>query len=100
MKPLFRLTLYIVGGGARSATAEDDLRRLCANRLGKDEFEIEVVDVMSAMSDADSARILVTPTVVRTDPLPIVRVMGDLGAADQIADALGLPGPRLGRAAN
>ncbi|HUF85694.1 MAG TPA: circadian clock KaiB family protein [Acidimicrobiia bacterium] len=99
MKPLFRLTLYIVGGGARSASAEDDLRRLCENRLDADEFEIEVVDVMAAMGEAESARILVTPTVVRTDPLPLVRVMGDLGAADQIADALGLPRPRPGPAA-
>lgn len=99
MKPLFQLTLYIVGGGVRSATAEDDLRRLCEDRLDTDEFEIEVIDVMAAMSEADSARILVTPTVVRTDPLPLVRVMGDLGAADQIADALGLPRVRPGRAA-
>ena len=97
MKPVFRLTLAVVGGGARSATAEEDLRRVCEDRLDTDEFEIEVVDVMEAMREAESARILVTPTVVRTDPLPVVRVMGDLGAADQIADALGLPRLRLGR---
>lgn len=99
MKPLFRLTLYIVGGDVRAATAEADLRRLCENRLEADEYEIEVIDVMEAMSEAENARILVTPTIVRTDPRPIVRVMGDLGAADQIADALGLPRHRPGQAA-
>lgn len=98
MKLRFRLTLYIVGEGARSATAEHDLRRLCEDRLDADEFDIEVVDVLAAMGEADSARILVTPTIVRTGPLPVVRVIGDLSAADQIADALGLPKVRPGRA--
>ena len=99
MKPRFRLTLYIAGEGARSATAEGDLRQLCEDRLEADEFEIAVVDVLAAVSEADSARILVTPTVVRSNPLPVVRVMGDLAAADQIADALGLPKLRPGRSA-
>jgi circadian clock protein KaiB len=98
VKPRFRLTLYIAGEGARSATAERDLRQLCEDRLDADEFEITVVDVLAAVSEADTARILVTPTIVRTDPVPVVRVMGDLAAADQIADALGLPQLRPGRA--
>jgi hypothetical protein len=50
--------------------------------------------VLAALAEADAARILVTPTIVRTEPLPIVRVIGDLSATIKVAQALGLPAPR------
>lgn len=87
----FRFTLYVAGAGARSAIAERAFRDLCAERLPADGYEITVIDVLEAIEEADAARTLVTPTVVRTDPPPAVRVMGDLSASDELADAVGLP---------
>jgi len=77
----------------RSATAVEHLRRLCEERLSAAEYDIRVIDVAEAVEEAEAARILVTPTVVRTRPEPVVRVLGDLAATAKIADALGLPGP-------
>jgi circadian clock protein KaiB len=77
----------------RSATAVEHLRRLCEERLSAGEYDIRVIDVAEAVEEAEAARILVTPTVVRTRPEPVVRVLGDLAATAKIADALGLPGP-------
>jgi circadian clock protein KaiB len=77
----------------RSATAVEHLRRLCEERLSAGEYDISVIDVAEAVEEAEAARILVTPTVVRTRPEPVVRVLGDLAATAKIADALGLPGP-------
>lgn len=88
----FQFTLYLAGTGPRSANCERQFRRLCARRLGANGYEITVVDVLGAIEQADAARILVTPTVVRTHPLPVLRVMGDVSASDQLADAVGLPG--------
>ena len=89
----FQFTLYVAGAGPRSATAAQHLRRLCAGCLASGEYEITVIDVLQAPAEADADRVLVTPTVVRTRPLPVVRVMGDLSATTKIADALGLPVP-------
>ncbi len=85
--------MYVNGASQRSATAVEHLNRLCEERLSAEEYEIIVVDVSEALEEADAARILVTPTVVRTQPPPVVRVLGDLSATTKIADALGLPGP-------
>lgn len=90
----FRLTLYVAGSGPRAEAAQRDLSRLCEQRLPSGEYEIEVVDVLAAVEQADAARILVTPTVVRTHPLPVVRVVGDLSASDRLAHAVGLPATR------
>jgi circadian clock protein KaiB len=89
----YRFTLYVTGANPRSATAVEHLRRICEERLSPGEYEIEVVDASDAVEEANAARILVTPTVVRTEPPPVVRVLGDLSATTKIADALGLPGP-------
>jgi circadian clock protein KaiB len=43
------------------------------------------------VGEADAARILVTPTVIRTEPTPVLRVIGDLSATAELARALGLP---------
>ncbi len=93
MKPEYRFTLYVNGVSPRSAIAVERLRRLCEERLSDGEYDITVIDVAEAVEEADAARILVTPTVVRTRPQPAVRVLGDLAAMAKIADALGLPGP-------
>ncbi len=79
--------------GPRSAAAVEHLRRLCEERLSAGEYDITVIDVADALEEADAARILVTPTVVRSRPEPVVRVLGDLAAKTKFADALGLPGP-------
>jgi circadian clock protein KaiB len=89
----YRFTLYVTGVTPRSASAIEHLRRICEERLSPDEYRITVVDVSDAVEEANAARILVTPTVVRTQPPPVLRVLGDLSAATETADALGLPGP-------
>jgi circadian clock protein KaiB len=87
----YQLTLYLAGPGRQSLRAQHDLRRLCELRLARGEYEIEVVDVLDDVHAADEARILVTPTIVRSRPLPAVRVMGGVSVSDELADALGLP---------
>jgi hypothetical protein len=47
--------------------------------------------VLAAIDQADAARILVTPTVRRTHPLPAVQVIGGISASTKFADAIGLP---------
>ena len=91
---VFRFKLYVAGTAGGSASAEDRLRRLSAERFAPGECDITVVDVLAALAEADGGRILVTPTVVRTEPLPVVRVIGDLSATTQVAGALSLPAPR------
>lgn len=87
----YRFVLYVAGRTSRSERAVESLRRLCEERLGPGGFDLRVVDVLEQAEDAEAARIIVAPTVVRTHPGPVLRVVGDLTAAAKLADALDLP---------
>ncbi len=87
-----RFILYVTGRTRRSERASSNLRELCAQRLASGSYEIEVVDVLDHPARAETDRVIATPTVIRTTPLPRRRVIGDLSIADQAAHALDLPG--------
>lgn len=85
----YRFRLYVLGETARTESAVQQLRALCASR-GCAPCDIEVVDVHAHPDLADEARIVATPTLDRITPTPLVRVIGDL-ASDQLAMVLELP---------
>lgn len=85
----YRFTLFVAGDTARSQRAYASLRRICRERLG-DEFEIELVDVVSEPEKAEAHRILTTPTVLKEHPEPRRRITGDLSDATRVMAALGM----------
>ena len=85
----FRFRLYVLGGTARAHSALEQLRALCESRSDVT-CDIEVVDLQAHPDVADDARIVATPTLDRIEPLPVIRVIGDL-SSDQLAMALELP---------
>lgn len=87
----YSFVLYTAGQSSRSEQALENLRRLCAERLESEQFEINQVDVIELPERAEVDRIIATPCVVRALPLPSRRVIGDLSAVDRVAVALGLP---------
>lgn len=91
--PTHRFTLYVTGRTRRSERASSNLRDLCHERLPEGSFHIEVIDVLEHPARAESDRVIATPTVIRTTPLPRRRVIGDLSISDQAAHALDLPAP-------
>jgi circadian clock protein KaiB len=88
----FSFQIYVVGGTARARRAVGNLRGLCEIHAG-DDFEIEVIDVLTRPDRAEEERILATPTVIKLAPLPRRRVVGDLSEADLAAIALDLADP-------
>jgi circadian clock protein KaiB len=83
------LRLYVAGGDARSAEA----RRLCEQVVGRcrpNPCRLEVIDVLADPGQAEQDRVLATPTLVRLDPPPVVRLIGGLWNADFVMEALQL----------
>ncbi len=88
----YQFTLYVSGTSAISAAAKQNLDRFCAEHLPAGAYSITPVDVLEALDEADAAHILMTPTLIRTRPSPVLRVIGDLSATGLLAEALGLSG--------
>lgn len=77
--------------GVPSQAACRTLRRLCEERLDEGGWEVEEVDLRDNPLLAVEHRILAVPTVVRLQPPPPVRVVGDLSDEDRAAQVLELP---------
>lgn len=84
-----RFTLYIAGKSPPSMAARENLGRLCA-ALPNTTCEITTIDVFTDPEQAEFARILATPTLIKHFPLPERRIIGDLTDFDRVLRALGL----------
>jgi circadian clock protein KaiB len=81
--PKFVLKLYIAGASPRAEAAIANLKRICEADL-RDEYTLEIIDVHQDPDAAESDRILATPTLVKTLPPPLRRVIGDLSDREKV----------------
>lgn len=82
-----RLRLYVAGQAPNSVAA----RRNLAAALGPDgKAEVETIDVLDAPERALADGVLVTPTLLRVRPAPVVFVVGTLADRAAVRAALGL----------
>jgi circadian clock protein KaiB len=83
------LRLYLAGEGPNSTAARMNLERLLAgvDRAG---YSLEVVDCLRDPLRALEQGVLVTPTLVRVEPEPIVTIVGTLRDSRGVMDMLGL----------
>lgn len=85
----FKLQLFVAGETPRSHLAASNLRDLLEER-GQEDYELEVIDVLERPDLAEQERILATPFVIKTAPLPVRRVVGDLSDFELASRALDL----------
>lgn len=73
----FSFRLYVTGATPGSSRAIAFIKGFCEEFL-KGRYRLEVVDVYQQPALADEDGIFATPTLVRTSPLPLRRVVGNL----------------------
>ena len=73
----------MTGTSARSATAIANLRRICEQELGG-QYDLEIIDVQEFPALAEDEKILATPTLIKSLPLPLRRVIGDLSDTEKV----------------
>ncbi|MEX0608386.1 MAG: circadian clock KaiB family protein [Balneolaceae bacterium] len=88
-KELYSIILFVINDGAHSKRAEKKLKNLCEEWLPH-RYDIEVVDVVKDFQTALDYNILLTPSVVITNPKPQVTIHGDLSDARKFIAALKL----------
>jgi circadian clock protein KaiB len=83
------LTLYVTGQVTRSQRAISNLRKIC-RLLPPGQCVITIVDVLEQPHLAEQSKIIATPTLVKNQPLPLRRIVGDLSDPDQVISWMGL----------
>jgi len=88
IRALLELRLYITSGTPLSIRAKANLDAIIKDYLPQ--VRLQVVDVLEQPLAALVEGILVTPTLVKLQPGPVVRVVGDLSEHGIVTSALGL----------
>jgi circadian clock protein KaiB len=88
-KPVTRyaLRLYITGQTPRSRQSVENLRALCDKYI-PNQFDLEVIDIYQQPAMAAAGQIIAAPTLIKSMPLPLRRLVGDF--SDQNRVILGL----------
>lgn len=86
MKKKLLLRLYVAGKAPNSLKAIANLRAIVAEHHPG--TSIEIVDLLEKPAQALADGILVTPTLVRLSPPPLLRVIGNLSETSQVLLAL------------
>jgi circadian clock protein KaiB len=90
---IFKFRLYVAGDAPNSTQAVSNIHAFC-NELLKDQYDIEVVDVMREPQRALADGVFLTPMVVRTAPAPIVRIVGNLSEKEPLYQLIKQRGDR------
>ncbi|RYC67170.1 MULTISPECIES: circadian clock KaiB family protein [Spirosoma] len=88
-KEIWELRLYIAGQTVKSVTALRNLKRYCELHL-KDQYTIEVIDLLVNPQLAEGDQILAIPTLVKKVPEPIRKIIGDLSNEEKVLVGLNI----------
>jgi circadian clock protein KaiB len=83
------LRMYVARDSVPSTQARRQLAVL-RERLGGEDWEVEIVDVFEQPALAEADRVLATPVLIRLFPMRRLSVIGDFADVDAVADALDL----------
>lgn len=84
------MCLYVAARAPNSVQALTNLEAICTEYL-LGNFQLEVVDVLEQPLRALADGIVVTPSLAKLSPSPVVKVIGTLSDKLSVLRALGVP---------
>ena len=83
------LRLFVTGTSQRSARAIEAVQSMCQEYFVNG-VHLDIIDVLEDPDQAESERIVATPTLIRQSPGPARRLIGDLVDSAHMIQLLGL----------
>jgi circadian clock protein KaiB len=77
------LRLYVAGSAPNSLRAIANTKAICDEHFASG-YELEIVDMLEHPQRALIDGILVTPTLLKLQPFPVQRVVGNLSDTDRV----------------
>ena len=85
----WNLRLYVAGQTPKSIVALANLKKICEEYM-QGKYQIEVIDLMENPQLAQKDQIVAIPTLVRSLPEPLKRIIGDLSNTERVLVGLNL----------
>lgn len=83
------LRLYVTGATPRSTLAIQNIRAFCEEHL-RGRYDLEVIDMYQQPGLAQAEQIYAAPTLVKSLPPPLRRLIGDLSDSEKVLVGLNL----------
>jgi circadian clock protein KaiB len=84
-KQIVTLRLYVAGQTPKSLSAIANLKKICDEHLSaKNKIEIQVIDLLANPQLAAKDQIVAIPTLIRSLPSPVKRIIGDLSNMERV----------------
>lgn len=87
--PHYELRLFVSGQTRRSTLAIANLRRFCEEYLSG-RYILEVIDIYKQPEVCAQQQIVAAPTLIKSLPLPLRRLIGDLSDEEKVLVGLDL----------
>ena len=87
------LRLYVTDATPKSARAIVNARRILEDKL-PGRYTLEILDVARNVEAATRDQVVATPTLLRLQPQPVRRIIGDLSDDARVLAGLGVPADR------
>jgi circadian clock protein KaiB len=88
-KTEYILRLFVTGATPNSVKAVSNIKRICETYLpGK--YMLEIIDLYNQKEMAETEQLVAVPMLIKTFPLPVRKLVGDLSNNTKVLDALGL----------
>jgi circadian clock protein KaiB len=84
------LSLYVAGASARSMSAIANVKALCEKRL-RGLYDLRVIDIYHDPVLAQDDQVVAVPMLVKQEPHPVRRMIGDMYESSRLSTCLGLP---------
>jgi len=86
------LVLFVTGTTPKSSQAISVVRTLCEKHLAG-RYELEVVDIYQSPGRLAGDQILAAPTLLKKEPFPAMRLVGNLDDSERVLIGLNLKNP-------
>lgn len=86
---VYVLRLYVSGASPKSIRAISNVKKMCEAHLA-DRYELEVVDVYQKPNLAAGEQIIAVPALIKTKPIPLQKLIGDMSNVTQVLLGLDL----------
>lgn len=83
------LRLFITGATPNSVRALTNIKQICEEHL-KGRYDLEIVDVYKQVDIAEKEQLIALPLLIKKQPLPERRMIGDLSDIQKVLHGLGI----------
>jgi circadian clock protein KaiB len=87
----YLLRLFTVGTTPLSTRAVQNVCDICEAKL-KDRYKLEVIDICQQPGRATECNIIASPTLIKEEPLPVRRIVGDFSDRSKVLLNLAIAG--------